>query len=920
MTQRRKPLALFLTIVLVLSTVALSSSTNAEETSARVTNNEEIVVSVNDIYYDRGGDITFTVISSNLDPGTEYNLDWALCNWNGYSCTNEYTSSTLSASGSVSFTATSSGVHSETITFTDIGPGFEYQDANGDWQYQEGIGNNSMVFKAELNVQGVPLYSNLSEPFVLGGEMYDWGSNLGTISNILKTMDVEFQGNIYMDHENERVLDYTLTCDLFESGAATPVDSVSMTVNVSWEEYSFSSSSFVDYTTSPATPLKLTPTATSGDHYVECNYIRDVDNGVVGTLTSNVFQVIDADVTGNEGLSFQAMSSLYYPRTDDSTSSTITFVVDVDNLYSGTEYTLDWALCNWNGYSCTNEYTSSTLSASGSVSFTATSSGVHSETITFTDIGPGFEYQDANGDWQYQEGIGNNSMVFKAELNVQGVPLYSNLSEPFVLGGEMYDWGSNLGTISNILKTMDVEFQGNIYMDHENERVLDYTLTCDLFESGAATPVDSVSMTVNVSWEEYSFSSSSFVDYTTSPATPLKLTPTATSGDHYVECNYIRDVDNGVVGTLTSNVFQVIDDTSNQDDATIVVGSTMNLQEAWGTVTIDAIDLDAGQEYTLDWVVEDYSLSPPTVMMQNDHIWVAGNDGTYTYELEFHDLADTTDACITVVFTAGDDELQVVDNVCWASASTADGDGDGVYDKNDLCPDTSAGLAVTADGCSDSDNDGFDTDLEIDCNTDPNDALSFPTDLDNDGTCDYLDTDTDGDGYLDVDELAVGTDPFDPLSKPANRLPECAVYYNLEIDGIPTSFDGEAAIPALSGVTATTAAASLTPTTVTIPAGSYYITAHCIDPDGDDVTVTVNEITVGPVAGEVSGAVLIEIGEDVDETMDVQITWSDGTDSLTALVTVELDGGSPGLIPGFGTALTIMALLGAGIALARKDD
>ena len=101
---------------------------------------------------------------------------------------------------------------------------------------------------------------------------------------------------------------------------------------------------------------------------------------------------------------------------------------------------------------------------------------------------------------------------------------------------------------------------------------------------------------------------------------------------------------------------------------------------------------------------------------------------------------------------------------------------------------------------------------------------------------------------------------------------------------------------------------------------SYYITAHCIDPDGDDVTVTVNEITVGPVAGEVSGAVLIEIGEDVDETMDVQITWSDGTDSLTALVTVELDGGSPGLIPGFGAPLTFVALLGAGFVLVRKDD
>ena len=117
------------------------------------------------------------------------------------------------------------------------------------------------------------------------------------------------------------------------------------------------------------------------------------------------------------------------------------------------------------------------------------------------------------------------------------------------------------------------------------------------------------------------------------------MTPTASSGPHYVECDFTRNADNAYLGTVTSNVFQVIDDTSNQDDATIVVGATMNLQEAWGTVTIDAIDLDPGQEYTLDWVVEDHSLSPPTVMMQNDHIWVAGNDGTYTYELEFHDLA-----------------------------------------------------------------------------------------------------------------------------------------------------------------------------------------------------------------------------------------------------------------------------------------
>ena len=637
----------------------------------------------------------------------------------------------------------------------------------------------------------------------------------------------------------------------------------------------------------------------------------------MGTITSNVFQVIDADITGNEETSFQPMASQYYPRSDDTSTSTISFVVDVENLYVGTEYTIDWLVCTWSGYQCGGEYGSLT-GAFGSQSFVAAST-THSETITFTD--PGLEYDDEDE----SGGIDNDSLAFKAELTVQGVLLDSNQSEPFVLGGEMSTgggWGSSsINTVSNIFKNTNVAFSGYVFIDHDNRNILHYTMTCDLFEDGTTAAVDSVSQVYNPWHFDWYFDSDSMATYDNNTGTYANtLTPTATSGDHHVQCTVTRNVDSAVMGTITSNVFQVIDDTSNQDDASILVSVAVNQQEAWGTVTINAIDLDAGQEYTLDWVVEDHSLSPPTIMMQNDHIWVGGNDGTHTYELEFHDLADTTDACITVTFTAGDSELQVVDSVCWMSASTADSDGDGVYDKNDLCPDTTAGLTVATDGCSDSDNDGFDTDLENDCNSDPNDASSFPTDLDGDGTCDYLDTDTDGDGYLDVDELAVGTDPLDATSKPANRLPECAVYYTLEIDGVPTSFDGEAGIPALSGVPATTAVASLIPTTITIPAGSYYLTAHCIDLDGDDVTVAVNNITAGPTAGEVSAAALIEIGEDVDETMDVQITWSDGTDSLTALVTVELDGDDGWIIPGFGAALTIMALLGAGFVLARKDD
>jgi len=618
----------------------------------------------------------------------------------------------------------------------------------------------------------------------------------------------------------------------------------------------------------------------------------------VALSSSTNAEETNARNTGNEELTVSLPSNTKHIERGSSFAVTIL----ATNLDPASEYEVELSLCtvDWD-----REY-----DENGEEIYTHTCNNIK-HTFDLIDIGSGnsfttvIETIDAPG---YNNGANlyNGTYLILGSLRIQGAPVTSNVTDAFVLGGEAHNW--NVNGVSNVLLGSSLNLFGDVDYKATDIYVDSYRVTCSIYADGSTTPISTIDGT------SYgpSYHNTKYFDITIPSPT--------TAGTHYLTCDLIRESTSQSMGTWTSENIQVIDDTSNQDDATISVAVNMHSTEAWGTVTIDAIDLDAGQEYTLDWVVEDHSLSPPTTMIQNDHIWVAGNDGTYTYELEFHDLADTTNACITVTFTAGNDELQVVDNVCWASASTADGDGDNVYDKNDLCPNTTEGLAVGADGCSDSDNDGFDTDLEIDCNTNPNDALSFPTDLDGDQTCDYLDTDKDGDGYLDVDELAAGTDPLDANSKPANRLPVCAVYYNLEIDGIPTSFDGEAAIPALSGVTATTAAAALTPTTVTIPAGSYYITAHCIDPDGDDVTVTVNDVTVGPIAGEVSGAALIEIGEDVDETIDVQITWTDGTDSLTALVTVELDGDSGGLIPGFGASLTIMALLGAGFVLVRKDD
>jgi len=605
-----------------------------------------------------------------------------------------------------------------------------------------------------------------------------------------------------------------------------------------------------------------------------------------------------ARVTNNEEITVSISS--YQPYYDRDSSFTVS--VMAKNLDPQSEYNLDWNLCYaYSNHTCNSDSTYNT--PSGSVDL---GSGNHltTATITFDDTGSISETYDATIDTWTTSGFENGTYAIDVELNVQGVPLDTNASEMFTLGGKGY-----FSSISfdNILLAQKVNFSTSLHMDHYIRSLLDYSVSCDLIESSTSTTVATDSSQQLTGWGT-----------SLAPVNGFELSP-SNGGIHYVECNGVREFDSTVVATWTSNNFEVIDDTSNQDDATISITNAMTNGHA--VITISGIDLDAGQGYSLEWkVTDDTNTGLGNVMMQNDHVWVQGNDGTHEYVLDFHDLADSTNACFNVVLKAGETDIHTPAEVCWNQASTADGDSDGILDPVDQCPQTPSGAAnVQANGCTDSDSDGVDDTVELECKTDPNNANSVPLDSDNDGDCDEIDPDDDNDGYTDVIELLRATDPFDKNSVPANQLPMCAVHYSLEVDGWQ-EITGEASIASLSPMTP--GSTSSNPTLV-VPSGNYYIIAVCEDPDGDPTTVTINDIVIGPVTGEVKAAALVEVGEDIEESIPVTVTWTDGKDSATTTIHVNLDGDAvapSSSTPGFSAIVGIVAMLGAAMLLRRRLD
>jgi hypothetical protein len=580
---------------MLFTSAATLVASASEDTSARSTGNESVDVDINEIYYDRGSGIAVTVTLTNLDPNSEYTLDWELCTAQYDRCElyNEWDAmggpDPVETEGSIDI---GSGNMFTTSLFTFTDPGIvSYDSQTG---VMSGIYNESYHFEASLSIQEVPLTSNVSDDFILGGEM---GSNsyLDENSNVLKNTDVPFSGRFYLDYYNLNILDYDIDCGLYEDGNTIPVDTTSLEDTTSYHSYT---TIFGSHSNSMN---ELTPTATSGTHHIECTLVRNYDSVVMGTIIGNDFEIIDADSTGTENLTFYAIAPLYADRTTTSASTQITIDIDFQNLFPGQTYTIDWELCTAQYDQCElyNEWDamggSDPSETEGQITFSA-STGSHSESFIFTD--PGIvSYDSQTG---VMSGIYNESYHFEASLSIQEVPLTSNVSNDFILGGEM---GSNsyLNEYLNIFKNRDVEVFGWFYLDYSNLNILDYDVDCGLYEDGNTIPVD----TSQLEGIQAYHSSGSFI---AQQYLGQYLTPTATSGTHHIECTLIRNYDSVVMGTIIGNDFEIIDaETTGTENLTfstvapLYADRTTTSASTQITIDIDFQNIFPGQTYTVGW-------------------------------------------------------------------------------------------------------------------------------------------------------------------------------------------------------------------------------------------------------------------------------------------------------------------------------
>jgi hypothetical protein len=907
--------------------------------TATITGDETVVVTNNGAssWIAVGVDWPFTIGLSNLydDPGvTTYDLEWRVCKIidYGFSTTlalsdwvdGDCTVATVSdpTSGNVMDVGGVETVDNSAATSSVVISSFEPCTINS--IDLDCLSEGEYVISAMLGVNGISLDSNNSTIFSV-----DSKSNLNLYYNRSGNIinGHEFSWSAYIDgNHHHGSVDYDLEWELFDvTDPGVPVANGFENVG-SWRGGDWGGSAWVYPDAIPGSSLG------PGDYQLDVWIEMECGGGCgpdpsPNAEASHTFTVIDDDLTGTEALDF-TINSLHYDIGED-----VPFTVDISDLSTDadTDYSIEWRVCGiitsqfhsgpyensninyYQGFYHDNEdwtdrdcypiwVNSNPLGESTVVDNTASTSSL-SDTMDGT-ITSGTSIYDSLGIGEY---------VLSAVLSVSGAIVASANSTLFSVGS----WAEvvvGLERSGNILAGMDYNFDLDADYLHFLGSV-DYEIWWVVRNDVTGVPAGAGYYSIGTMTEHTSLGGTGTI-----PSNMMSY------GDYTLYVWLERDgvADESSVAEFEHG-FRVVNPALNTL-ATVDITIDMTT-DGWAQAVISTYDLDSGQLFTIDWEVKDIM---NTAVDSGTDEWIAPPD-THSISLDFNHISNGQ-YCLSVLLYAGN-TLVHTDNECWTQASTADADSDGVLDADDMCPyDPVVANDANGDGCEDvddTDGDGMPDDWENFYNTDP---------YTDDGA-----SDLDGDGVSNLDEFTGGTNPASsdtdedfvndgvdvcPLVwgdmangclTPINLPPICDIYFSLEMNGMVIS--GSAAIPAIPPMIP----GGIGPQEIQVPAGTYYIIAVCTDPEGDMVTVTINGVTIGPAATATVGAV-VNITENVEATVDVTVTWTDGVNTLTGAISITVSGGTnfdsdadgDGYTPGFTAALGVMSLLGAAIAIRRR--
>ena len=232
--------------------------------------------------------------------------------------------------------------------------------------------------------------------------------------------------------------------------------------------------------------------------------------------------------------------------------------------------------------------------------------------------------------------------------------------------------------------------------------------------------------------------------------------------------------------------------------------------------------------------------------------------------------------------------------------SESDSDADGVSDLLDNCPNTPLGESVGIYGCSqsqlDDDNDGVMNDGDQCPNTPAGESVDA-------SGCSQSQLDDDNDGIANsIDQCPNTPAGVNVNLQGCNFPPACNISYE-NSTGFVVNQAEELAM--LNGNTSVN---------IELPSDSYIFTISCIDPEGDNITISVSIDGGSPttfVGSPVnSGPISIPIQEGMNLSKTLSYTWSDSMSSGSYSMDITLAGNdsTSSQIPGFDAWLAIFAL------------